>query len=283
MAILTYSVFFLALAALLAGAGAAFGYARGNRETVLLRFGWRVTLAGAVLLAVTLCLRAAHLGQLPLSNAADVLNVFLFLSTITALIVSGAEARRALLVFYLPVLAVMALVVAYLAVVAWGEPPGKALESIPLLAHVGMVFLAYALFFIASLTSAAYAYQARRLKDRATSGLLRGLPSLEHLDATLFQLIRIGYPIFVVTLLLGLYWTHLQRELLAHDWWRSPKVAVSVVMVVFYAASYHARSLGWLRGPKLAHFVFVGFAILLGLSLVLRLLGLSDVGFYGDS
>ena len=187
---------------------------------------------------------------------------------------------RSLLVFYVPPVACVALVAAYKVLTAWGGEPPKDLASVPLLLHVGMVFLAYALFFVASLSSAAYVYQSRQLKRHQTTGLFRRLPSLEQLDTTLFRLVRLGYPIFVFTMLLGLVWAFREHQLLSAAWWLSPKVFLSYMILGVYAVSFHGRSLGILRGPKLAYFVCVGFGSLLLISLLLRVLQLSSWHFF---
>jgi len=280
LAILTYIVFFLGLAALLAGALAALGYLRESFERWTLKLAWRVTLLGALLILLTFLLRIAQVGHLPFANAADALNLFVFFASATALVVARREALGPLLVFYLPPVACVALVAAYKVLSVWAGPPPKNLADVPLLLHVGMVFLAYALFFIASLTSAAYVYQSRQLKRRQTTGLFRRLPSLERLDATLFGLVRLGYPIFIFTMLLGLVWAFRESQLLTPAWWLSPKVFLSFLVMGVYAVSFHGRALGVLRGPKLAHFVCIGFGSLLLLSLLLRVLRLSSWHFY---
>lgn len=278
--ILTYIVFFLGLAALLSGALAALGYLRESFEGWTLRLAWRVTLLGTGLILLTFLLRIAQIGHLPFANAADSLNLFIFFASATALTVARSDPLRPLLVFYLPPMGCVALVAAYKVLTAWGGAPPKDLANIPLMLHVGMVFLAYALFFIASLSSAAYVYQSRQLKLRRTTGFFRRLPSLEQLDTTLFRMVRLGYPIFVLTMLLGLAWSFEQRQLLTAAWWLSPKVFLSFMILGVYAVSFHGRSLGILRGPKLAYFVCVGFGSLLLVSLLLRVLQLSSWHFY---
>ena len=90
------------------------------------------------------------------------------------------------------------------------------------------------------------------MKHRKTTGLFQKLPSLEPLDKNLFQLIRIGYPTYVFTLIAGLLvWD--EGDTLAHGGFRRRWHGAGDVL--FYAFAYHARSVGRLRGPKLAHSV----------------------------
>ncbi len=100
------------------------------------------------------------------------------------------------------------------------------------------------------------------------------------MDRLLFHLIRVGYPLFAFNLLLGLFWVWYQPELLGDGWWLSPKIVLSVFAAAFFALCFHARMWGWLRGPKLARFIFVGFSSLLVVYLCLSMLRLSNYNFW---
>jgi len=187
-----------------------------------------------------------------------------------------------LLCFYAPPLGAACLMNAATAFPRLHAAP-RTLPGAPLVVHVGMVFFAYALFYLASMTSAAYVFQAARLKARRTTGLFQRLPALEKLEHILWRLIVIGYPIFVATLALGLVWVWLDRGLLEARWWLAPKVVMSWVMVAFYAATFHVRRSGRLRGHKLAYLVFIGFSVLLAVYVVLALMNLRDYHFWGTA
>jgi ABC-type transport system involved in cytochrome c biogenesis permease subunit len=143
-----------------------------------------------------------------------------------------------------------------------GEAP-MARNVFLLTVHVGMVFLAFSLFFVASITSMAYVHKAQWLKRPTTLGIAQRLPSLEHMDQTLYRLIGLGYPIFVITLIIGFFWAWLERADNGNYWYVAPRILLAAAMVVFYAVSFHGRKIGFLRGPKLAYFVFFGFSGLL--------------------
>ncbi|MBI3117463.1 MAG: cytochrome c biogenesis protein CcsA, partial [Candidatus Hydrogenedentes bacterium] len=264
--------------------GAALGYLWGPNNDRLLRLAARATLAGAVCLFITSWLRLFAQKVVPVMSGADSLNLFVMLVAITAFAVCAKPRRQALLSFYLPPLALIALLCATLAVQEFRQPAAKTeFSQVFLVIHVSMAFLAYALFFVASMTSAAYAFQARRLKNRQTTGLFQKLPSLENLDHTLFRLIKIGYPLFAVTLVLGLLYAWKTPDPLSSTWWLSPKILLSLVMVLLYGGSYHARALGLLRGPKLAYLVFGGFTVLLVTYLVMVVLHVTNYNFYGTA
>lgn len=243
--------------------------------------GTRFALAGAACFALAGALRWLHWERPPFTTASDNLNLFIVLATLTMLAVLRRAERRGLMCFYLPPLALLAIVSAALGWRDWSAPP-KDIGNPLIFVHVWLAFLAYAFFLVASLTSAAYLFQANRLKHRKTTGLFQRLPSLEHLDKTLHRLISVGYPMFIVTLALGIFWAWQERALLGSAWWFSPKILLSALMVLLYAASYHLRALGWLRGPKLAYLVFSGFSAFLGLYLLLEILRVKDHNFWGS-
>jgi ABC-type uncharacterized transport system permease subunit len=280
MAPLTYICFYLAVAAYLVAGAAVVGYIRGQRAERLLVFAQWATALASALLVTTLVLRFLRWQLFPLSTSVDALSLFVLLSACTALFVSRGE-RRALLAIYLLPLAGLAIATGISGVSGLNERP-KELTGALLLTHVGLVFFAFSLFFVASLTSFAYLDQARRLKRHAAGALFAKLPSLENLDRTLYRLIQIGYPVFVVALGLGMYWAWYENELLSSAWWMSPKVILSILMGAVYSICFHARRRGWLRGPKLATFVFVGVGLVLGVFVLLRVLELTNVNFYVD-
>lgn len=285
MAVLfVYTFLILGTFALLLAAAGALAYLRTGKDERLLSVANRVVLAGAVCLLITLLLRLFTSHSLPLATRADTLNLFVLIVAFIAHFLCLQERRRALLPFYLLPLALIAVLSAALAAADFRQPPPlEEFSRIFLLVHVTLAFVAYALFFVASMTSAAYMYQARRLKNRQTTGLFLRLPSLENLDHTLFRLIALGYPLFVLTLVLGLIYAAREPAPLSPTWWLSPKIMLSAAMVALYAASYHARARGWLRGPKLAILVFGGFSSLLLVYLVLVALQMSNYNFYGAS
>lgn len=281
----TYTLFWLGFGAECAAAGAALFYLSGPNHVRLLRFAGATSLLAVLALSAVFTLRFVQWQTLPLTTGADSITLFNVLTTITAIAVSRQDRFRALLSFYMPPIALMGLVSALLVVrgdFATAPMAVEASQSL-LFFHVGLAFQAYALFFIASLTSAAYIFQARRLKARKTTGLFLKLPSLEDLDRTLHVLVLVGYPMFVITLIVGLLWARFVTDTLSPTWWFSPKIVLSFVMAAFYAASYHSRSRGLLRGPKLAYFVLIGFGFLLGVYVLLELLQLTNYNFWGNA
>lgn len=271
MTILLYIVFYLSLLAHITGAGLSMVYLK-NGENRFLGSASRFNAIGAILLLLSCGIRFSIWQEAPLSNATDFVNLFMLMVSITGFVITRAETRRALLTFYLPPLALFCLFAGYTAIPDLSLAP-KALPSIFISIHVVTAVLAYGLFFVASLTSIAYAYVARRLKQGIPRGLVRKLPSLENMDRTLFLLIRMGYPVFAITVLQGAYWAWSEKQLLSPNWWLDPKIFMSILMLFFYGFTYHGRSLSRLRGPKLAYALFA-FGTFLGCYLLLKATGI---------
>lgn len=252
------------------------------RSVDSLRVPQVVAALGALLLAIALGLRWAMFQRVPLTSGVESLSLLVIMLTVTVLGLTYESRRRTLVLVYLPAIAGISLIAALLAPAELAREP-KALSPWLLLLHVVPAFLAYAWFFIAMLTSGVYLYQASRLKRRSFPGLMQQLPPLEHLDGSLFAMVRLAYPMFVWTLILGCYWAWYDRAQLGEYWWISPKILLSLCMVIIYAAAYHGRALGWLRGARLARFLLVGVGGILCAYLMLEILGLTNYNFWGGT
>jgi len=269
--------FYAAVACYLSAAMMVAYHLRGAKNKTL-RLAHGLLAAGAGCLVATFVLRWGYWGRVPLTTMTDSLNLLTLEVTVIVLLLVRQDRAQALLCFYAPPLAALCLINAAVAHDNLHMEP-RALPSVPLVCHVGLAFLAYALFLLASMTSVAYIFQAHRLKQHRVTGLSHRLPSLEQLDRTLYRLMAYGYPFFIITLGLGATWAWVDRDLLGAQWWLAPKVVRAFVMVMLYAVSFHARRSGRLRGPKLAYLVFLGFSTLLTLYVVLSLLGLNTRNF----
>ena len=268
-----YLTFYAGTACYVLAAVAALLYLR-SANPCLISLASYFLAGGIVLFIGTFACRWLIWGHLPLTTMTDSLTLLAVMTALATLLAVWRNGVPALVCFYLPPLALLCLVNAAAAPQFLSIQP-RALRSSFLTVHVGLAVLAYALFFLASMTSAAYLFQARHLKRHHTSGLFRNLPSLAELDATLFRLIRYGYPAFVITLILGLVWALIDRDhLLGKYWWLSPKVVLSYVMAGFYAGTFHMRRTGRLRGPLLAQLVFAGFFLLIISYVALSILNL---------
>ncbi len=270
--------FYAAFALFGAAAVTSYLYLRADKEGML-GVTQRAIAVAAGLLFVAFCLRWASYGRIPLTNMVDIVNLLLVMSTAIVLTLVRRESLRALVCYYAPPLAALSLLNVLLGFNKLHQEP-KALNDTFLAIHVGLAFLAYALFLIASLTSFVYIVQARRLKSPQTSAGTAKLPPLEHLDATLYRLITWGYPFFAITLVLGFIGAYLYPDELGARWWLSAKIFYAVFMAALYSFSFHSRRLGLLRGQKLAYVMVIGFAVMLAIYVLLGVTGLKDIGFW---
>lgn len=278
MPLLTAVPLYGAVAAYLAASALAFAYIRES-DARYLGYGKRLAGIGNTLLLLAFFARWRHWGLIPLTGISDSLNLFLILSTGIMLTVQRGEDQRPLLSFFLPALGLLALVSGAVAPAFANESPRELLGA-PLTIHVGLVTLGFALFFVASLTSVVYVFKARHLKQRKTTGLFHRIPSLEKLDRTLMRLIGLGYPIFAASVVLGYIWAWADRDPLQTYWYISNHVVFALVVVLFYAALFHIRRFGLLRGPKLAYLMIGGFTFVLMTYITFGVLGASDYSFF---
>lgn len=263
------------------GAAAAAVLFLAREKAPLAGLARRLALAGGCLFLLVFVLRWATWGALPMTTPADALVVFVVLAT-AVMFASARGKTRAVSSFYVLPISLLAVLCLFAAPRAFSSAPTE-LRGVFLAGHVILAFLAYALFLGASVTSVAYLFQVRRLKNHHPQGLFHALPSLERLDVSLHSLIQYGYLAFALTLLVGGIWTRVDAELLGPRWYFAPKILQSIIMVVFYAAVFHSRQWGLLRGRKLAFAVLAGFSLMLGIYLVRALFGLSYYYFWEAS
>ena len=272
-------VFYLAFALYLAAGALVLWFLRRGASQTALNGVNATLLAAGLLLGSAFALRWAQWGAVPMTTLTDTVSLFVVFATLIVCGLMFVTRYRALLCFFAPAIALLAIINVSLSPWHLHTPP-RDLQGLLLFSHVGLAFFAYALFFVASVASVAYVFQSIHLKQRRTTGLFQQLPSLEHLDRLLYRLISAGYPLFVITLMVGLFWAWAQRDLLGPQWWMAPKIVQSLLMAGFYAATFHTRRYGLLRGRKLAYFVIGGFMALLGVYLVSGLMELRTINFW---
>ncbi len=138
------------------------------------------------------------------------------------------------------------------------SPTGTAVSDLTTLGrvHISLATLGLALFALATLAGAVYLAEARNLKNKKFSGLLfkRGV-ALETLDMLLYRLIAIGFPIFTVSMMLGVVWAS-RRD----AGFSRPEYAMAAVCWIAFGGLLVGRtSRGW-RGRKAALLTIGGFS-----------------------
>lgn len=137
--------------------------------------------------------------------------------------------------------------------------------------HILLSILAYSVFSIAAVQSILLWLQDRALKARQTRGLIQALPSLQTMDALLFEMIWLGMLLLTAAFAIGLpaVWD-LKAQHLLH------KVAfASIGWLVFAVLLFGRYRFGW-RGIIASRWTLIGTAFLIlsyvGTKFVLELL-----------
>jgi cytochrome c-type biogenesis protein CcsB len=137
------------------------------------------------------------------------------------------------------------------------EPLIPALQSNWLTSHVLTCFMGYASFTVAFGCAILYLWKNR--KDAAgpgSSGWMAHLPSLDVLDALIYQSATLGFVFLALGIVTGSVWAHYAW---GSYWSWDPKEIWSLITWLIYAIMLHARFVrGW-RGKRMAMLAVVGF------------------------
>ncbi len=154
-------------------------------------------------------------------------------------------------------------------------PSGEAMHELGVLGrvHISLATLGVAMFALATAVAVMYLAQDRSLKKKRFDNLvLKRGDALETLDRLSHRLVVIGYPIFTVSLLLGVVW-----EARRHDagFARPEWLMAGVIWLTFGALIAGRTTRGW-RGRRAALITIAGFAAslaVIGIYLARRALG----------
>jgi len=136
--------------------------------------------------------------------------------------------------------------------------------SLSLASHVLISILAYSFITIAALQAGFLAYQDRQLKQRQTGGLIRKLPSLQDMEAFLFELVWVGQMLLSLTIATAFFFFN---DIWGADGIIHKTVFSTLAWIVFAVLLWGRHQLGW-RGQTAIRGTLSGFALLI-------------IGFYG--
>lgn len=125
--------------------------------------------------------------------------------------------------------------------------------------HVGTIFISLALIAMAFGAGLAYLYLERKIKTKAKlPGFSKDLPSLETFDRANDWAVRIGFPLYTLSVLSGFLWASFTwKRVISWD----PKELITIVIWVIFALLFHQRLvLGW-RGRKPAKTAIILFVL----------------------
>lgn len=149
-----------------------------------------------------------------------------------------------------------------------GGPVPEAIKLAGMPVHVLVAFGGIALFALATGVAVAYLLLERQMKGKRFGLLFSRLPSLEVLDEVSDSLMKWGFVALSITLITGAYFAKKAWG----DYWRwDPKLTLSLVGWFVYAGLVHARLFAGWRGRRAAMLTMLGFLILFGSYLGLKL------------
>jgi cytochrome c-type biogenesis protein CcsB len=127
--------------------------------------------------------------------------------------------------------------------------------------HVTVAFAGIAAFALASGIAVAYLVLERQMKRKRFGVLFSRLPSLEVLDALAARLTRWGFVALSVTMMTGAYFA---KRAWGDYWVWDPKLTVSLIGWLLFAALLSARIFAGWRGRRAAVLTTCGFLVLFG-------------------
>lgn len=214
------------------------------------RFGTLLAWFGLAFQGLSIALRTAASGRLPLSNMYEFSSTFIFLLALIYLLFERSYGIRHLGSLVLPIAVGMIVYV-------WSLPVESrevdalipALQNRPLMtAHVSLAILAYAAFAVAFAAAVLYLLAIRRP--------VSWLPSPEMLDDVGYRAVTVGFPAMALVLILGSVWAY---RAWGSYWSWDPKESAALFTWLVYGVYLHTRSLrGW-RGRRSAAILLFGF------------------------
>lgn len=133
------------------------------------------------------------------------------------------------------------------------------LESEWILIHIILAFFSYAAFTLSFIMSFLYMLEHFLLKKKMIKKLYQW-PRLDRLDSAAYLLNVLGFPLFVISLLLGIIRA---EEVLQFKVWLDVKVWFSAVVIGGYALYFYLRLVQGRKGKGLAQLNIACFLLLL--------------------
>lgn len=218
-----------------------------------------------------LLLRGFRTGRCPLVGTQEMSAFLSWGLVILSLIAYRWYRANALKAFIFPIVLVLATVAA-ISPGPTGDSPefGNTLQSVLLPAHVGLLLLAYASFFVAFGAGVMYIIQERELKLKRFGTIFYKLPSLDTCDAISTKAMAIGFVLMTLGIVGGVWYSYSRY----HIYWQAgPLEIFSVVTWVLYLGILQSRiNAGW-GGRAVALASIVSFIIVICSLVGVRYLG----------
>jgi ABC-type transport system involved in cytochrome c biogenesis permease subunit len=210
---------------------------------------WRRTALGVLAVALGahtgwLLVRGVHTGRCPLVGTQEMsafLSWGLVLSTLIAYRWYHANALKA---FIFPIVLVLAAIAAISPARAdYSQEYSSNLQSFLLPAHVGLLLIAYASFFVAFGAGVMYIIQERELKHKRFGTIFYRLPSLDTCDSISSRAMAIGFVLMTLGIVGGLWYSYSRYQVY---WQGGPLEIFSAVTWLLYLVIIQSRiNAGW--------------------------------------
>jgi ABC-type transport system involved in cytochrome c biogenesis permease subunit len=210
---------------------------------------WRRTALAVLAVALGahtswLVIRGIHTGRCPLVGTQEMsafLSWGLVLSTLIAYRWYHANALKA---FIFPIVLVLVAIAAISpGPTDYSQQFSNNLQSILLPAHVGLLLIAYASFFVAFGAGVMYIIQERELKHKRFGTIFYRLPSLDTCDAISSRAMAIGFVLMTLGIVGGLWYSYSRYQVY---WQGGPLEIFSVVTWLLYLVIIQSRiNAGW--------------------------------------
>src|SRR5207302_2030253 len=129
-----------------------------------------------------------------------------------------------------------------------------------LLWHIPLIGFSYVLLLAAAAAATLFIIQERRIKRHEALAVSSRLPSLDTMEAFIYRMILVSFPLLTLGILLGSHWALLTR---GRYWGWDPTETFSFVTWMIYAIYLSLRWVrGW-RGRRSTYLALAGFGIIL--------------------
>lgn len=135
-----------------------------------------------------------------------------------------------------------------------------------LLFHVAFMMGGYLMLMLSFGTAVTHLLKLWSLKSKRSLVLLEKFPPLEAMERLTSQLVLLGFPLFVLGMIIGIVWASIEGR----SAWSDPKVFFSILTGGVFAAYLHARFVRRWEAVALHWLIVAGFFCLLVTFLVVR-------------
>ena len=218
-----------------------------------------------------LFLRGLRTGRCPLVGVQEMSAFLSWGLVLLALLAYRWYHANALKAFIFPIVLVLAAIAAISPSPSQPAPEfSNSLQSVLLPAHIGLLLLAYASFFVAFGAGVMYIIQERELKHKRFGTVFYKLPSLDTCDAISSRAMAIGFVLMTLGIVGGLWYSYSRY----HIYWQAGPIEIfSVVTWLVYLIIIQSRiNAGW-GGRAAALASIVSFVIVVCSLVGVRYLG----------